>query len=124
MNKRIFLSPPHMGGNELTYINEAFESNYIAPLGHNVDTFEAQIKAYTGAKYALALTSGTAAIHLAMRVLGIKDSDEVMASTFTFIGSVAPILYERCTQYFFHSDTAGYFSDGKSGSGLITVLAG
>lgn len=111
MNNRIFLSPPHMGGNELTYIHEAFESNYIAPLGHNVDAFEAQIKAYTGAKYALALTSGTAAIHLALRVLGVKDGDEVMASTFTFIGSVAPILYERCTPFFIDSDTASWNLD-------------
>ncbi|ADR35072.1 DegT/DnrJ/EryC1/StrS aminotransferase [Sulfuricurvum kujiense DSM 16994] len=111
MNQRIFLSPPHMGGNELTYIHEAFESNYIAPLGHNVDAFEAQIKAYTGAKYALAVTSGTAAIHLALRVLGIKEGDEVMASTFTFIGSVVPILYERCTPFFIDSDTASWNLD-------------
>lgn len=111
MNKRIFLSPPHMGGNELAYIQEAFESNYIAPLGHNVDAFETQIKTYTGAKYALALTSGTAAIHLALRVLGIKDGDEVMASSFTFIGSVAPILYERCTPFFIDSDKESWNLD-------------
>lgn len=111
MNPRIFLSPPHMGGNEQTYINEAFQSNYIAPLGHNVDLFEQQIKEFTGAKYALALTSGTAAIHLALRVLGIKDGDEVMASTFTFIGSVAPILYERCTPFFIDSDTISWNLD-------------
>lgn len=111
MNPRIFLSPPHMGGNEQKYINEAFESNYIAPLGHNVDLFEEQIKEYTGAKYALSLISGTAAIHLALRVLGIKDGDEVMASTFTFIGSVAPILYERCTPFFIDSDTDSWNLD-------------
>ncbi len=108
MTPRIFLSPPHMGGNELSYIQEAFDSNYIAPLGKNVDSFEEQIKAYTGAKHALALTSGTAAIHLALRVLGIKEGDEVMASTFTFIGSVAPILYERCTPFFIDSDTQSW----------------
>ncbi len=111
MNKRIFLSPPHMGGNELTYIHEAFESNYIAPLGQNVDAFEAQIKAYTGANHALAVTSGTAAIHLALRVLGIKEGDEVMASSFTFIGSVVPILYERCTPFFIDSDTKSWNLD-------------
>lgn len=111
MSKRIFLSPPHMGGNELAYIHEAFESNYIAPLGHNVDAFEAQIKSYTGAKYALAVTSGTAAIHLALRVLGIKEGDEVLASTFTFIGSVVPILYERCTPFFIDSDTTSWNLD-------------
>jgi UDP-N-acetylbacillosamine transaminase len=111
MNKRIFLSPPHMGGNELHYIQEAFDANYIAPVGHNIDEFEKQIKEYTGAKYALALSSGTAAIHLALRVLGIKEGDEVMASTFTFIGSVAPILYERCTPFFIDSDTASWNLD-------------
>jgi dTDP-4-amino-4,6-dideoxygalactose transaminase len=111
MNKRIFLSAPHMGGNELTYIQEAFDANYIAPVGHNIDEFEKQIKEYTGAKYALALSSGTAAIHLALRVLGIKEGDEVMASTFTFIGSVAPILYERCTPFFIDSDTASWNLD-------------
>lgn len=111
MNTRIFLSPPHMGGNERTYINEAFESNYIAPLGHNVDLFEQQIKEYTGTKHALALTSGTAAIHLALRVLGIKDGDEIMASTFTFIGSVAPILYERCVPFFIDSDSSSWNLD-------------
>lgn len=111
MSPRIFLSPPHMGGNEQAYINEAFESNYIAPLGHNVDLFEQQIKEFTGAKYALALTSGTAAIHLALRVLGIKDGDEIMASTFTFIGSVAPILYERCVPFFIDSDTNSWNLD-------------
>jgi dTDP-4-amino-4,6-dideoxygalactose transaminase len=111
MNKRIFLSPPHMGGNELTYIQEAFESNYIAPLGENVNAFESQIREYTGAKYALAVTSGTAAIHLALRVLGIKDGDEVMASSFTFIGSVAPILYERCTPFFIDSDAESWNLD-------------
>lgn len=111
MKQRIFLSPPHMGGNEQSYINEAFESNYIAPLGHNVDLFEQQIKEYTGAKHALALTSGTAAIHLALRVLGVKDGDEIMASTFTFIGSVAPILYERCIPFFIDSDTTSWNLD-------------
>jgi len=100
-----------MGGNELTYIQEAFDANYIAPVGRNIDEFEKQIKEYTGAKYALAVSSGTAAIHLALRVLGIKDGDEVMASTFTFIGSVAPILYERCTPFFIDSDTASWNLD-------------
>ena len=111
MNSRIFLSPPHMGGNERRYIDEAFESNYIAPLGHNVDSFEEQIKNYTGAKYALALTSGTAALHLALRVLGIKEGDEVFASTFTFVGSVAPILYEKCTPFFIDSDMSSWNLD-------------
>lgn len=111
MNKRIFLSAPHMGGNELNYIQEAFDTNYIAPVGRNIDEFEKQIKEYTGAKFALAVSSGTAAIHLALRVLGIKDGDEVIASTFTFIGSIAPILYERCTPFFIDSDSASWNLD-------------
>jgi UDP-N-acetylbacillosamine transaminase len=111
MNKRIFLSPPHMGGSELSYIHEAFESNYIAPLGHNVDAFEEQIKDFTGVKHALALTSGTAAIHLSLRLLGVKEGDEVFASSFTFIGSVVPILYEKATPVFIDCDNESWNLD-------------
>lgn len=103
-SNRIFLSAPHMGGNELKYIQEAFDANYIAPIGEQITKFEEAICLYTGAKYAVALSSGTAAIHLALRTLGIKDGDEVMASSFTFIGGVAPIMYERCTPFFIDSD--------------------
>lgn len=101
---RIFLSPPHMSGKEQQYINEVFESNYIAPLGEFVRRFEENIKQYTGAGHALATSSGTAAIHLALRVLGIGTGDIVLASTFTFIGSVAPILYQGATPVFIDSD--------------------
>lgn len=100
-----------MGGNELTYIQEAFEANYIAPLGRNVDLFEEAVKNYTGATNALAVVSGTAAIHLALRVLGVGPEDEVWASSFTFIGSVAPILYERAIPYFLDSDLASWNLD-------------
>lgn len=93
-----------MGGNELQYIGEVFESNYIAPLGAFVDRFEESIKNYTGAQNALALNSGTAAIHLALRVLGISDGDDVLASTFTFIGSINAILYEKANPVFIDSD--------------------
>lgn len=104
MNKRIFLSAPHMSGNELKYIEEVFASNYIAPLGEYVSKFEDSIKNYTGASNALAVTSGTAAIHLALRVLGIKENDDVLASTFTFIGSISAILYEKANPVFIDSD--------------------
>jgi Predicted pyridoxal phosphate-dependent enzyme apparently involved in regulation of cell wall biogenesis len=104
MNKRIFLSAPHMGGNELGYIEQVFNSNYIAPLGAFVDRFEESIKTYTGASHALATTSGTAAIHLALRVLGIGAGDDVLASTFTFIGSVNAILYQGANPVFIDSD--------------------
>jgi UDP-N-acetylbacillosamine transaminase len=103
-NKRIFLSAPHMGGNELKYIEKVFESNYIAPLGEYVDKFEESIKNYTGAKNALAVTSATAAIHLALRVLGVGKEDDVLASTFTFIGSVDAILYQGANPVFIDSD--------------------
>jgi UDP-N-acetylbacillosamine transaminase len=104
MNKRIFLSAPHMSGNELKYIEKVFESNYIAPLGEYVNKFEESIKNYTGAKNALAVTSGTAAIHLALRILGITQGDDVLASTFTFIGSINAILYQNANPVFIDSD--------------------
>jgi UDP-N-acetylbacillosamine transaminase len=102
--KRIFLSPPHMSGREQDYITEVFKSNYIAPLGEFVDRFEKSICDYTGAKHALATINGTAAIHLALRVLGIKEGDIVLASSFTFIGSVSSILYQNAKPYFIDSD--------------------
>ncbi|MFV0481262.1 MAG: aminotransferase class I/II-fold pyridoxal phosphate-dependent enzyme [Campylobacteraceae bacterium] len=104
MNKRIFLSAPHMSGKELEYIKKVFESNYIAPLGEYVNKFEDSIKDYTKAKHALALSSGTAAIHLALRVLGIKENDDVLASTFTFIGSINAIIYQNANPVFIDSD--------------------
>lgn len=104
MDKRIFLSAPHMSGNELKYIEKVFESNYIAPLGEYVNRFEQSIIDYTGTSNALALSSGTAAIHLALRVLGIGEGDEVLASTFTFIGSVNAILYQGANPVFIDSD--------------------
>ncbi|MDD3774349.1 MAG: aminotransferase class I/II-fold pyridoxal phosphate-dependent enzyme [Sulfurovaceae bacterium] len=104
MNKRIFLSSPHMSGSELGYIKDVFESNYIAPLGEFVNKFEESIKSYTGAKNALALNSGTAAIHLALRVLGVGAGDDVLASTFTFIGSINAIIYQGANPVFIDSD--------------------
>lgn len=104
MNKRIFLSAPHMSGNELKYIEKVFESNYIAPLGEYVDRFEQSIVEFTGSPYALATTSGTAAIHLALRILGVQKGDDVLASTFTFIGSVNAILYQDANPVFIDSD--------------------
>jgi UDP-N-acetylbacillosamine transaminase len=101
---RIYLSPPHMSGKEQQYIAEVFESNYIAPLGQFVDRFEESICDYTGAAYALATNTATAALHLALRVLGIGRGDYVLASTFTFIGSVNAILYQGAEPLFVDSD--------------------
>ena len=104
VRKRLFLSAPHMSGNELKYIEKVFESNDIAPLGEYVNKFEESIKNYTGARAALAVSSGTAALHLALRILGIKEGDDVLASTFTFIGSVNAILYQGANPVFIDSD--------------------
>jgi len=102
--ERLFLSPPHMSGKEQQYIAEVFASNYIAPIGAFINRFEASIKSYTGASHALALSSATAGLHLALRVLGIGQNDTVLASTFTFIGSVNAILYQGATPVFIDSD--------------------
>jgi len=101
---RIFLSPPHMSGKEQVYIAEVFESNYIAPLGAFVNRFEESIKDYTGVRHAVALSSATAGLHLALKVLGIGEEDYVLASSFTFIGSVNAILYENAKPIFIDSD--------------------
>ncbi len=104
MKDRIFLSPPNMSGNEQKYINEVFKSNYIAPTGEFVTKFENSIKDYTKTKNALALSSATAGLHLALRVLNIKCGDFVLTSSFTFIGSVNCILYQGATPIFIDSD--------------------
>ena len=92
-SNRIYLSPPHMSGREEEYIREAFASNWIAPLGPHVQAFEEEVAAYCGARGALAVSSGTAAIHLALRLLGVSQGDYVFCSSLTFIASVNPILY-------------------------------
>ncbi len=101
---KIFLSPPHMGGNELEYIKNVFTSNYIAPLGEYVNKFEAVTKEYTESKNALALNTATSALHLALRVLGIEEHDIVLASSFTFIGSINAILYQKADPVFIDSE--------------------
>ncbi|WP_423409239.1 DegT/DnrJ/EryC1/StrS family aminotransferase [Heyndrickxia sp. MSNUG] len=104
VQKRIYLSSPHMSGNEQKYINEAFETNWIAPLGPNVDAFEKEIAAYTGVNEAAAVSSGTAAIHLALSLLGVEKGDTVFCSTLTFIASANPILYLGAEPVFIDSE--------------------
>jgi len=93
-----------MGGEELKFVKEAFESNYIAPLGPQVDAFEQEFARKVGISHALALSSGTAAMHLALRVLGVGPGDDVIASTLTFIGSVTPIVFQGATPVFIDCD--------------------
>ncbi|UNC93615.1 DegT/DnrJ/EryC1/StrS family aminotransferase [Candidatus Contubernalis alkaliaceticus] len=103
-NKPIYLSPPHMSGMEEKYVREAFESNWIAPLGPHVDAFEKEFARYTGAKGALALSSGTAALHLALRYIGVEPGDTVFCSTLTFVASANPILYRGALPVFIDSE--------------------
>ena len=106
MEKRILLSSPTMHGEELEYIHEAFARNWIAPLGFNCDGFEAEMLGYLGEKdfHALALASGTAALHLAVKLAGIGPGDVVLCSDMTFSASVNPVSYEGGTQVFVDSE--------------------
>lgn len=104
VKSKIFLSPPHMSGKEMKYIQEAFDSNWIAPLGPNVDAFEKEIASFVGVKGAVAVSSGTAAIHLALVLLGVKRGDTVFCSTLTFVASANPILYQGAEPIFIDSE--------------------
>ena len=104
MSTKIWLSSPHMGGTELNYIHEAFDTNWVAPLGPNVNGFEEDLQKYTGAGYAAALTSGTAGIHLALIMLGVKAGDSVICQSFTFSASANPITYVGAIPVFVDSE--------------------
>lgn len=101
---RIQLSIPHIGEYERKYVEEAFETNWIAPLGPNVDAFEKEIAEYVGCGHAAALSSGTAAIHLALRLLEVGRGDVVLCSSFTFVASANPIIYQDATPVFIDSE--------------------
>lgn len=96
-NDRILLSPPHMDGRELDYIRRAFEQNHIAPVGDQLNQFEDELARYTGAGHAAALSSGTAALHLALLISGIGEGDEVLCPTFTYAATLFPVRYQRAT---------------------------
>ncbi|SFC34775.1 dTDP-4-amino-4,6-dideoxygalactose transaminase [Algibacter lectus] len=102
---KIYLSSPHMGGNEQKYVNDAFETNWIAPLGPNVNGFEDDIKSYLGFNNEVAvLSSGTASIHLALELIGVSKGDEVLCQSFTFSASANPIMYLGATPVFIDSE--------------------
>ena len=111
LTKRIFLSPPHMSGEEMRFVKEAFDSNYIAPLGPQVDDFEKEFAEYVGIKHCVAVSSGTAAMHLARRILGVGQGDEVIASTLTFIGSVTPAIFQGAELTFVDCDRESWNMD-------------
>lgn len=105
MNPKIYLSSPHMGGSEQRYIQEAFDSNWIAPLGPNVIGFEKSLESYLGHNtYVAALSSGTAALHLALILLGVERGDEVICQSMTFSASANPIMYQGATPVFVDSE--------------------
>ena len=110
-NKRIYLSSPHMSGREMKYIQDAFDQNWVAPLGPNVDNFEVALANYSGVRHAAALNSGTAAIHLALILLGVKPGDEVIASTFTFSATINPIVYLGATPVLVDSEPGTWNMD-------------
>ncbi|MBK9504844.1 MAG: aminotransferase class I/II-fold pyridoxal phosphate-dependent enzyme [Chitinophagales bacterium] len=103
-NERIYLSPPHMGGTELAYIQNAFDTNWIAPLGPHVDAFENNLSGFLQVKACAALSSGTAALHLALIQLNVQQSDYVICPTFTFSASANPILYQKAIPVFVDSE--------------------
>jgi len=113
MRDRLYLSSPHMGENEIKYIQEAFDTNWISPVGPNLSAFEEAIKSYTGTKHAVALSSGTAAIHLALIMLGVKRGDTVLCSSFTFAGSCNPIVYLGAEPVFIDSEEETWNMDPK-----------
>jgi pyridoxal phosphate-dependent aminotransferase EpsN len=102
--KRLYLSPPHLGGQEMNFVQEAFASNWVAPVGPHVDDFEKEFADLLGVTDAAAVSSGTAALHLALRLLGVERGDEVLCSTFTFSASANPIVYEGATPVFIDAD--------------------
>ncbi len=105
MNSKIWLSSPHMGGREQHYVQEAFDQNWIAPLGPNVDGFEKDLEDFLGSDmHVAALSSGTAALHLALVLLGVKQGDEVLCQSFTFAASANPIAYQGATPVFVDSE--------------------
>jgi dTDP-4-amino-4,6-dideoxygalactose transaminase len=104
MKTKIWLSSPHIGDNELRYVNEAFASNWIAPLGPNVNEFEKGLQEQTKTKHAAALSSGTSAIHLALIILRVKSGDTVFCQSFTFSASANPIAYQGATPVFIDSE--------------------
>jgi len=105
MNKKIWLSSPHMGGTEQKYVQEAFDTNWVAPLGPNVNEFENALQVYLGEnKQIAALNTGTATIHLALILLGVTKEDEVLCQSFTFSASANPILYLGAKPIFMDSE--------------------
>lgn len=111
---RVFLSCPTTYGEELEYIQEAFDTNWVAPLGKNVNEFEKEVASYVGVKHAAALSAGTAALHLAYILAGIKENDVVLCQDLTFSATVNPIAYEKAKMVFVDSERETWNMDPKA----------
>lgn len=111
MKTKIWLSSPHMGGNEMKFVQEAYDTNWIAPLGPNVNEFENDLAKYTKVENVAALSAGTAAIHLALIMLGVQRNDEVICSSFTFSATTNPILYQGAKPIFVDSEDSTWNMD-------------
>ncbi len=120
MEQPILLSTPHIGEQELKFVKEAFDTNWVAPVGPNIDAFEQEFAQVVGSKHAAALSSGTAALHLALKLAGVQPGDEVFCSTFTFIASASPITYLGAQPVFVDSDRISWNMDPNL---LETALA-
>ena len=112
--KTIYLSPPHLNGEEINFIQDAIDSNWIAPLGPHVDQFENEMAEYIGINYATALSSGTAALHLALNVIGVKSDDYVFCSDLTFVATVNAIKYLDAKPIFIDSEESSWNMCPKS----------
>lgn len=108
---RLYLSPPHMGGEELSYIHQAFDSNWIAPVGEHVDRLEEELARLADVRAAAALNSGTAAIHLGLNLLGVEAGDRVLCQSFTFAASVNPVRYLGATPVLIDSEPESWNMD-------------
>ena len=113
MKTKIWLSSPHMSGNEKKYVNEAFDTNWVAPLGPNVNNFEKELSEYLKISDVAALSSGTAALHLALIILGVAQGDEVICSSFTFSASANPIVYQGAIPIFIDSEEDTWNMDSE-----------
>jgi dTDP-4-amino-4,6-dideoxygalactose transaminase len=109
--ERIFLSPPHIGELEREFVKEAFDTNWVSPVGPNLTAFELELAQYNKIPYCTALSSGTAAIHLALILANVQRDDEVICSSFTFSGSCNPIVYQGATPVFVDSETLTWNMD-------------
>src|SRR6185437_16524992 len=108
---RLFLSPPHMSGRERVYVEQAFESNYVAPIGPMLDAFEREFAQYTGIPHIAAVSSGTAATHLALKSLDLNRGDEMWAPSLTFVGSIGPTIHDGLRPVFLDVDPISWTLD-------------